>query len=347
MTPNMNTIYDYLFPHDSKFNSIPKKELSNSISDLMSKRKVKRSDIGSLIQLRYKGTAKKLRVQLERAKFKKNLNHLIALIGAFNYIMGISVFKKNGQQEIRSKLTSIMMGPSQAIQFLQILNVKPEDSILELFSGAGYLSFFLAIKQPRSLDCVDVRTSKIYNLSRTFNQGLKFVYKELPKELQPQVTQPHFIHGDIANLSDLIDSRKIADSYSKIVLHPPFGRNGTQILANEAEAFVLWLTALIHIVDNIKGNPDIYAVIPSEWLILTSDFLSGDLSPAGLQKEFSKILNIPYYRSRGISSPRLKNIPKKIIQKKILVKIIQNKKIAETQLFDLSIAHIRLYNKRR
>ncbi|OGK14147.1 hypothetical protein A3H80_03045 [Candidatus Roizmanbacteria bacterium RIFCSPLOWO2_02_FULL_37_19] len=224
-----------------------------------------RTEIGAIVRNRYKETARLLDARLACAEGDNDrTKSLIALIGAFNYIRGMSVLRHDGSVD-RHIAPRIMLSPSATVQVLDVARINQDDRVLELFTGGGYASFFLALTGAQAVDSVDLFTSSLYDLDETFKQAYDWVYGDLPEILRPHVTQPHFIQADCAELPDFADPR-FQDHYDKVFIHPPYGKETNRLIdITEEEAFRLWISSLVSVYSRNVSPFVTYSVVPSEW----------------------------------------------------------------------------------
>lgn len=227
-----------------------------------------KEQIGAVVRNRYADTAALLDAILysKAAQLHEpiDLTSLIGQIGAFNYIRGMDVIKKDGTID-REVAPKIMLSPSASIQVLEKASLTPESRALEMFSGVGYFSFFLALKQPKVLDCVDLRTPEMYDLDATFKQAYNWIYGDLPQESKPNVTTPVFRQMDCRNLK-VGPGLGITAEYTHVFLHPPYGRESKLLMdLSEKECRELWLNSLTQVSKTNKTDFKTFSVVPSEW----------------------------------------------------------------------------------
>lgn len=226
-----------------------------------------KEQVGAVVRDRYADTASLLdsRLYSKAAQLHDpvDLIPLIGQIGAFNYIRGMSVIKKDGTID-REVAPKIMLSPSAAIQVLDQANLTTQSRVLEMFSGVGYFSFFLALQQPARLDCVDIQTPEIYDLDATFKGAYYWVYSGLSEESKPKVTTPAFRQIDCQNL--VTGDSGIASDYTHVFLHPPYGRQSKLLMdLPEEDCKVLWLNSLNQAARKNQTNLRTFSVVPSEW----------------------------------------------------------------------------------
>lgn len=269
-------------------------------------------EIGAIVRTRYAESAAVLDAQYQEVSLACQhqpdaiqsaiLKELIGKIGAFNYIRGMEVIRADGSVD-REIAPRIMLSPSAAVQVLETTYIKGADRILELFCGGGYTSFFLALEQPEVLDCLDLYTKSAYDLDLTFQRAYDWIYEEVPDHLKPAFTRPNFIHGDSQKLTDLIDRQTLRGNYSKVFLHPPYGRESVRLSMlnelTELEAFVLWVNTLRHVRDVNPVPHTSYSVVPSEWADTAQEAkdAASDVDTTGVL--LSKLHENPYYQGRS------------------------------------------------
>lgn len=227
-----------------------------------------KEQIGAVVRDRYADTAALLDFRLYSKAVQlhspTDLIPLIGQIGAFNYIRGMSVVKKDGtlDHEVAPK---IMLSPSASIQVLDQADLAPQSRALELFSGVGYFSFFLALQQPARLDCVDIQTPEMYDLDATFKRAYDWVYSGLAEESKPKVTKPVFRQMDCQNLTT--GDSGVANDYTHVFLHPPYGRQSKLLMdLPEADCRTLWLNSLSQTARTNQTSFRTFSVVPSEWV---------------------------------------------------------------------------------
>lgn len=189
---------------------------------------------------------------------------------AFCYARGIPVYLKDGSLEM-NLASGMMTGPSVAIQVLKYIKVDKNLSIVEGFCGVGYFTIFLSLFKPKSLICIDKFTPNIYDLKRTFNGGLSYIFG---KQIPPH-TQPKWFQSDVTKKQPFKDQ-----SVDKIFLHPPFGNAQSKFLPtiSEDKAIDIWLTSVINLKCLLKNkNSEIVSVVPSKWISILQDKLLKDM----------------------------------------------------------------------
>lgn len=228
-----------------------------------------REQVGAVVRNRYSETAALLDARLyskaSQLHRPSDLAPLVGQLGAFNYIRGMRVIRNDGtiDREVSSK---IMLSPSASIQVLDQADLTATSRALEMFSGTGYFSFFLALQQPQVLDCIDLNTPDIYNLNETFNQAYEWIYGDLPEEFKPGVTVPQFKQMDCLEL-DIKTYLGIRTDYTHVFLHPPYGRQSKLLMAlSEEECRSLWVNSLVRIGETNHNDFRTFSVIPSEWV---------------------------------------------------------------------------------
>lgn len=248
-----------------------------------------RDEIGAVVRNRYPETAQMLDTRLRLAS-DHEYKDLVGLIGAFNYVRGMSVIKLDGSID-RDVAPRIMLSPSAAIQTLDVAGVTKEDRVLELFTGGGYFSLFLDIRQPTVLDSVDLYTPGLYSLNRTLVNAYDWIYGDLPNGLKPASTFPNFIQADCSNLPDLSRDFRFHPPYNKVFLHPPYGRESKRLIdITEQEAFNLWVDSLKSVHQRNQAPFTIYSVIPTEWVQKLEDFFTTEETMKVLQACETRLL---------------------------------------------------------
>lgn len=222
------------------------------------------------------------------------LRRAIGYSGGFNLIDSIRLIRWDGSED--TDFPQMRLGPSAATQVLEIADVNSDDRVLELFSGGGYFTFFLAISGPQQLTSVDLYTPQTYDLESTLKSTYRGIFSRLPDEVKPALTIPNFIQADCTDLPEF------DMGFNKVFLHPPFGRESREIVdLSETQAFILWLRSLISVHEANKGSFQTFSVIPSEWTKTVSNIKQGaTLGEAivGLEKRIQGNL---YYRQNGLS----------------------------------------------
>lgn len=331
--------------------------LGERLYQLLDSGTLSKREIGAIVRTRYVESANLLGGQYQEASLAYQhqpdaihlspLRKLVGKIGAFNYIRGIEVVKADGSID-REIAPRMMLSPSAAVQLLEIADIKEGDRVLELFCGGGYASFFLALEQPEILDCVDLYTKSTYDLELTFQKAYDWIYEEVPDSFKPAFTKPNFIYGDSRLLTDLIGRQILRGNYSKVFLHPPYGRESTRLgLLNELtefEAFNLWVNSLLHVRDVNTAIYTMYSVVPSEWTDTVqeaADDLDDDIDIADVIQVLSaKLQKSPYYQGRDnlLNSPNSKSSFNDSTLKPF--KGARYIPLRETRMFDLSIVVI-------
>lgn len=195
---------------------------------------------------------------LNLRKLRRNMGS----VGAFNFIEHMSPVSLDGSEN-GSIASGMKLGPGAAAQVLKIADIQDTDRVLELFSGAGYFTFSLALAQPQSLESIDLYSSEIYDLGSTFDSTYERIFSRAPDKLKPLFTSPRFIKGDCTDLAKL----SLIGS-DKVFLHPPFGRESRKIVdLDEIKAYVLWLKSLLSVyATNSSDLFQTYSIVPGEWI---------------------------------------------------------------------------------
>lgn len=258
---------DYLHP------SIAQDRLPQSTEDLyafLDSGKATRTEIGAVVRNRYSETADLLDARLQ-SKIRQthqaaDIVKMVNQIGTFNYIRGISVIKKDGTID-REVAPKIMLSPSASIQVLDQADINRQSRVLEMFSGVGYFSLFLALEQPQILDCLDKHTLALYDLEKTFKEAYDYVYHDLPDQLEPSLTLPNYKMLDCANLGEDKNGLGLRNDYSHVFLHPPYGKKSRLLVdLSEEQCQALWLNSLSQIA-GINSTPfRTFSVVPAEWV---------------------------------------------------------------------------------
>src|SRR3989339_85478 len=187
------------------------------------------------------------RYELERKTFLNNpseetllrLRQAIGNLGAFNFVEGLVPIVRRGQI-LKEAFSRAKLGPGSAVQILETSALRPQDRVLELFSGLGYFSFFLSLRHPQALDSVDLFSGDVYDLDETFSRAYRDIFSAIPGELRPEVTNPRFVKADCTALPPF-GQGELGD-YDVVFIHPPFGRESAKIVSlSEEEAFELWV----------------------------------------------------------------------------------------------------------
>lgn len=224
----------------------------------------------------------------------ERLRSAIGFSGGFNFIDNMEAKRWDGSQD--KQLFQMKLGPSAAIQALKIANVQPEDKVVELFSGAGYFTFFLALSRPNELLCVDLFTPQMYDLGLTLDTAYEELFSQLPDEVKPPFTRPTFVQADCTNLP-FFDK-----SYDKVFLHPPFGRESRKIVdLSETQAFVLWLRSLLSVNRSNTGPMRTFSLVPSEWTDTAGEIRQGIDFEKVIEGLEERLRNNPYFRPNGLS----------------------------------------------
>lgn len=269
-----------------------------------------REDIGVMVRDRYGQTAlqvdRQFEIAYENYVLDNNpitlnlLRQALGKLGAFNYIRGISILKKDHSID-RTVAPRVMITPSASIQLLDIAKLTSSDRVLEVFCGVGYFSFFLALEQPAVLDCIDLHSPQTYDLDETFQKGFEWIYSEISQALRPNFTTPKFILHDAQALASC---EHLHLPYTKAFLHPPFGRESTRIDAigelDEIKAFGLWIKSLssLHRLHPVPFCA--FSLVPTEWpeSILEWQNSSNDLDLTTILVE--KLRQLPYYKEKQL-----------------------------------------------
>jgi hypothetical protein len=176
----------------------------------------------------------------------------------FCYQRGVPVFLKDGSTEMKYA-SNMMIGPSVAIQILENVEIDSRSSVLELFCGAGYFTLFLSIMTPKLLVCADKFTVNKYDLPRTFDNGLNYVFgKKIP-----QHTVPIWFLLDATK-----DKPKENYCFDRIFLHPPFGKALTKFSPNltDNDAIKIWLSSVDNAKKMLKDSKSlIISIVPADW----------------------------------------------------------------------------------
>lgn len=225
-----------------------------------------REEVGVVVRNRYPGTAEKWDRRFEQATGFEEKKKLLAYIRAFNYIRGMAAYRIDGSID-HEVAPRIMLSPSASLQVLDAAQVSEKDRVLELYSGVGYFSFFLAISKPERLDTVDLYAPNAYDLQKTFNTVYNWLYLDLPYDCRPSMTRPNFIIADCVALPDFQIDTRFGDYYDKIFLHPPYGKETHKSLGiTEEEAFASWVDALRSVYRRNPGPFLTYSVVPGAWI---------------------------------------------------------------------------------
>lgn len=285
------------------------------ICALIDSGKLSRNDVGVLVRSRYPETAayvdrmgRTARRNLQEdssAETEAAYLRTVGLIGAFNYVRGMEVIKTDGSID-REVAPRMMLSPSAAIQVLSVARVTPKDSVLELCSGFGYLSLPLSVCKPAQLDCVDLRTPKLYQLDETQKRAYQWIYGDLPKELQPPITEPNFIQADCRKSARFGEDKRFHPPYNKVFMHPPFGRESKRLTKdNELQAFTLWVSTLAAVHEWNSNQFSTYSVVPSEWTDVLRVAVRHDLEfPEALRYLSHSLTFNPYYRNGRKDIPK-------------------------------------------
>jgi|GEM_PF-4259789 len=224
-----------------------KLELQNRLNQIDA-RTVTKNFVKETVTSRYPHTDKALR----------NDPNLEVLHQAFSYVRGIPIYFKDGSLD-HEFAHQMMTSPSASIQVLDKARINSSSKILEIFSGFGYLTIFLALTKPEQLICGDLFTPTVYDLPTTFNKALEYIYE---KNI-PTCTQPEWVQLDgtrplpFPNLS-----------FDNILLSPPFGRGSQQLFPaiGEDKAKDIWLMSIEHSKRLLKdSNSTIISTVPLEW----------------------------------------------------------------------------------
>ncbi len=235
----------------------------------------RRNDVGFLTRRKYPETAERVDSWYTQAKTAfdskpnpQNLDRLrqtIGIIGAFNYIRGMWPFKTDGAID-RKVASRIKLSPAASVQVLAAADIQKDDRVLALFSGVGYFSFFLAVTKPATLTCIDLYTPIAYDLEKTFRNTYDWIFKRVPEDKRPPITAPTFMRADCRDLPAFGDENPTEPVFTKIFLHPPYGRESNQPnKITEADGFVLWLQSLKSLRERNGEGFEAYSIVPSEW----------------------------------------------------------------------------------
>ncbi len=234
-------------------------------ADVESKARVKFPEITRTVDQAYSSQ----RATYLQSPTKENLTKLASAIGfagAFNFIEDMQPICKDGTVD-GTIFPFVKLGPPAAVQVLEIAKITATDNVLELFSGVGYFTFFLALSSPQVLDCVDLYSCQTHDLESTFTNAYASIFSELSEIVRPTVTKPGFIQADCEALPNFEQDASFQHHYNKVLLHPPYGRESRKIVdLSEAQAFTLWLKSLASLSKaNGQGAFQTYSTVPSEW----------------------------------------------------------------------------------
>lgn len=218
------------------------------------------------------------------------LRRAIGTLGGFNFIDSMYPIRWDGTADV--DYNQMRLGPSASTQVIQIADVKKNDRVLELFSGAGYFTFFLAISNPEALTSVDLFTPQIYDLRSGLQNTYSSIFSKLPEEVRPRFKSPEMVQEDCTALPTF------ETDFNKVFLHPPYGRESRLIVdISETQAFLLWLNSLASARAVISGEFQTFSPVPTQWAEVVESIKSG-VSPEEIIAELErKIKDNGYFRT--------------------------------------------------
>lgn len=231
---------------------------------------------------------------------KKAYLQAIGLTGFYNYIRGMEVITAEGEVD-RDVAPKMMLSPSASLQLLETAQISEEDTVLDMFCGTGYATFALGTANPSRIDAIDNFTIPRYQLPKTMDRAYSMIYKDVPDALKPPVTRPTFIEEDCASLPDFdgqdAAEKGFAEHYSKVFLHPPYGRESTKMMPSitEGDAFILWVNSLRSVNKANKGDATVFSIVPEEWHGAIRDIIDTENSMS-----VEDAVGVMYDRLRGI-----------------------------------------------
>jgi hypothetical protein len=231
---------------------------------------------------------------------KHTFRKAVGLAGAFNYIRGMEVVKKDGQLD-RDVAPKMMLSPSAALQLHEVAQIEETDKVLDLYAGAGYSTFFLGVATPARLDAIDLYTPTHYDLVETNRRAYEQIYADVPEALKPPVTTPRFIEADSTQLPNFKTAEAMElgldTHYDKMFLHPPYGRESTRLIpsVSEGDAFIMWVNTAMSAAAANGGDAKIYSIVPEEWNHALDKLKQGIPVDQTLQSLYSELANLRYY----------------------------------------------------
>lgn len=267
--------------------------LSLTEADFVSRERLKHADRAMELDGKYT-TARQVYLASPSATNLDRLKRAIGYSGGFNFIDSMRLLRWDGSWD--TDFPQMRLGPSAATQVLELADIKTEDRVLELFSGGGYFTFFLALSGSQQLISLDLYTPQTYDLKLTLEATYRGIFSRLPGEVKPPFTTPTFIQADCSDLPefDIV--------FNKVFLHPPFGRESREIVdLSETQAFVLWLNSLISVYKANKGPFQTFSIVPSEWAETVGMIKQGTTLQESIAELERRTQGNPYYRPDGLT----------------------------------------------